>query len=70
MLFKDNAIYIAQTKGVYIKKYIIIHISPTFSYTYELLKNGKINIHHIHSSNNLALFNKLYVYYYFRKTCT
>ena len=59
MLFEDNAACIAQIKSGYIEGDWTKHISPKFFYTYELQKNGEIDVCQIRSSDNLAnLFTK------------
>ena len=42
VLFEDNATYIAQIRGGYIKGDRTKHISPKFFYTHELQKNGDV----------------------------
>ena len=67
-LFEDNAAYIAQIKGGYIKGDRTKHISSKFFYTHELQKNGEIDIQQICSSDNLAdLFTKALPISTFRK---
>ena len=59
ILFEDNAAYIAQIKGGYIKGDRTKHISPKIFYTHELQKNGEIDVQQIRSSDNLTnLFTK------------
>ena len=67
-LFENNATCIAQIKGGYIKGDKTKHISPKFFYTYELQKNGEIDVQQIRSSDNLAdLFTKAFLTSMFRK---
>ena len=59
ILYEDNAAYITQIRGGYIKGDRTKHISPKFFYTHELQKNEDIDVKQIRSSNNLAdLFTK------------
>ena len=59
ILYEDNAAYITQIRGGYIKGDRTKHISPKFFYTHELQKNSDIDIKQIRSSDNLAeLFTK------------
>ena len=59
VLYKDNAVCIAQIKGGYIKGDRTKHISPKFFYTHELQKDGEIDVQQIKSNDNLAdLFTK------------
>jgi hypothetical protein len=59
ILFEDNVVWITQLRGCYIKGDKTKHISPKFSYTYELQHKGKINIKQIRLGDNLAyLFTK------------
>ena len=59
ILFEDNAAYITQLRGGYIKGDKTKHISPKFFYTHELQQKGEIDIKQIRSSDNLAdLFTK------------
>ncbi|CAL8155274.1 unnamed protein product [Prunus armeniaca] len=58
ILNEDNAAYIVQITGEYIKG-DNKHISPKFFYTHELQKSQEIKVRQIHSSDNLAyLFTK------------
>ena len=67
-LFENNAACIAQIKGGYIKGDKTKHISPKFFYTYELQKNGEIDVQQIRLSDNLAdLFTKAFQTSMFRK---
>jgi hypothetical protein len=56
VIYEDNAACITQIKEGYIKGDRTKHISPKFFSTHELQKSGKIDIHQIRSSNNLADF--------------
>ena len=59
VLYEDNAAYIVQIKGGYIKGDRTKHISPKFFYTHELQKDGEIDVQQIRSNDNLAdLFTK------------
>ncbi|XP_035845769.1 uncharacterized protein LOC118492095 [Helianthus annuus] len=59
IIYEDNAACIAQIKDGYIKGDRTKHISPKFFSTYDLQKEGEIDIHQIKSSENLAdLFTK------------
>ena len=44
VLYEDNATFIVQVKGGYIKGDRIKHILPKFFYTHELQNNGEINV--------------------------
>ena len=58
-LFEDNAAWIAQLKGGFIKRDRMKHISPKLFYTHELQKNGDMDVQQIRSSDNVAdLFTK------------
>ena len=59
VLYEDNAACIVQLKGGFIKGDRTKHISPKFFFTYDLEKNGEINVQQIRSKDNLAdLFTK------------
>ena len=59
VLYKNNAACIVQLKRGYIKGDRTKHISPKFSFTHDLQKNGKINVQQIQSSENQTdLFTK------------
>ena len=59
VIYEDNTARIAQVKGGYIKGDRTKQISPKFFFTRELQKKCDIDIHQVHSSNNLAdLFTK------------
>ncbi|XP_070010532.1 secreted RxLR effector protein 161-like [Nicotiana sylvestris] len=59
ILYEDNVACITQLKGGYIKGDRTKHISPKFSFTHDLQKNGEIDIQQVRSSDNLAnLFTK------------
>ncbi|XP_022019404.1 uncharacterized protein LOC110919447 [Helianthus annuus] len=59
IIYEDNAACIAQIKEGYIKGDRTKHISPKVFSTYDLQKEGEIDIHQIKSSENLAdLFTK------------
>ena len=59
MLYEDNAACIAQIKEGYIKGDKTKHISPKFFFTYDLQKDGVIDVRQVRSSDNLAdLFTK------------
>ncbi|GAV64027.1 hypothetical protein CFOL_v3_07545 [Cephalotus follicularis] len=59
VIYEDNAAYITQLKGGYIKGDRTKHISPKFFYTHELQKKCDIDVQQIRSSDNLAdLFTK------------
>ncbi|KAM3249554.1 secreted RxLR effector protein like [Capsicum annuum] len=58
-LYEDNAAYIAQLKGGFIKIDRTKHISLKLFYIQELQKNGDIDVQQIRSSDNVAdLFTK------------
>jgi hypothetical protein len=52
ILYEDNAAYITQIRGDYIKGDRTKHISPKFFHTHELQKNGDIDVKQIRSSEN------------------
>ncbi|GJW40284.1 secreted RxLR effector protein 161-like protein [Tanacetum coccineum] len=54
ILYEDNAACIAQIKEGYIKGDKTKHISPKFFFTYDLQKNGVIDVCQVRSSDNLA----------------
>ena len=54
ILYEENATWIAQIRGGYIKGDQTKHISQKFFYTHELQKNGEIDVKQIWSSDNLA----------------
>ncbi|KAL9165045.1 hypothetical protein ABFS82_06G145300 [Erythranthe guttata] len=59
VIYEDNAAYIAQPRGRYIKCDRTKHISPKFFHTHELQKNGEIDVRQVRSCDNLAdLFTK------------
>ncbi|KAJ0530675.1 putative RNA-directed DNA polymerase [Helianthus annuus] len=59
IIYEDNAACIAQIKEGYIKGDRTKHISPKFFSTYDLQKEGEIDVCQIKSSENLAdLFTK------------
>ncbi|KAJ0623327.1 putative RNA-directed DNA polymerase [Helianthus annuus] len=59
IIYEDNASCIAQIRESYIKGDRTKHISPKFFSTYDLQKEGEIDIRQIKSSENLAdLFTK------------
>ena len=59
ILYEDNAAFITQIKGGYIKGNRTKHIAPKFFYTHELQKSGNIDIKQIRSCDNLAdMFTK------------
>lgn len=59
LLCEDNAACIAQIKEGYIKGDKTKHISPKFFFTYDLQKDGVIDVRQVRSSDNLAdLFTK------------
>ena len=53
-MFEDNAACIAQLKGSYIKGDRTKHILPKFFFTYDLQKNGEIDVQQIRSRKNLT----------------
>ena len=58
-IFEDNAAFIAQVRGGYIKGDRTKHISPKFFYTHELQQSRQIDVKQIRSTDNLAdLFTK------------
>ena len=68
VLYEDKAACIAQIKGGYIKGDRINHISPKFFYTYELQKDGEIDVQQMRSNDNLAdLFTKALPFTTFKK---
>ncbi|KAJ0433498.1 putative RNA-directed DNA polymerase [Helianthus annuus] len=59
IIYEDNAACIAQIKEGYIKGNRTKHISPKFFSTYDLQKEGEIDVYQIKSSENLAdIFTK------------
>ncbi|GAV60455.1 hypothetical protein CFOL_v3_03985 [Cephalotus follicularis] len=59
VIYEDNADYITQLRGRYIKDDRTKHISPKFFYTNEIQKNGDIDIQQTRSNDNLTdLFMK------------
>ena len=59
LLFENNNVCLAQTKGGYIKGDRTKHISPKLFYTHDLEENCDINVQQISSNDNLAnLFTK------------
>ncbi|KAJ0557485.1 hypothetical protein HanIR_Chr07g0325711 [Helianthus annuus] len=59
IIYEDNAACIAQIREGYIKGDRTKHISPKFFSTYDLQKEGEIDVRHIKSSENLPdLFTK------------
>ncbi|KAL8157197.1 hypothetical protein AgCh_002054 [Apium graveolens] len=59
VMFEDNTACIDQLKEGYIKEDRMKYISPKFSYTHELQKNGEIDVQQIRSCDNLVdLFTK------------
>ena len=59
MLFEDNFACISKLKGGFIKGDRTKHISPKLFFTYDLQKNGDIDVRQIRSSDNPAdLFTK------------
>ncbi|KAM3381237.1 hypothetical protein P3S68_006810 [Capsicum galapagoense] len=59
VIFEDNAACISQLKGGFIKGDRTKHISPKLFFTYNLQKNGDINVQQIRSCDNPAdLFTK------------
>ena len=54
ILYEDNATYITQIRGGYIRGDRTKHISPKFFYTHELQKSNDIDVKQIRSSDNLA----------------
>ena len=54
ILFEDNAAFITQITGGYIKGDKTNHISPKFFYAHELQKSGEIDVQQICSSDNLV----------------
>ena len=68
VLYEDNAACIVQIKGGYIKGDRTKHISPKFFYTYELQKDGEIDVQQIRSNDNLTdLFTKALPFATFKK---
>ncbi|XP_035831881.1 uncharacterized protein LOC118480963 [Helianthus annuus] len=59
IIYEDNAACIVQIREGYIKGDRTKHISPKFFSTYDLQKEGEIDVRQIKSSENLAdLFTK------------
>ena len=59
VIYEDNAAYIAQVKGGFIKGDRTKHILPKFFYMHELQKRGDIDVQQIRSCKHLAdLFTK------------
>ena len=59
ILYEDNAAYITQIRGGYIKGDRNKHIAPKFFYTHELQKSGDIDVKQIQLCDNLAdMFTK------------
>ncbi|XP_076927271.1 uncharacterized protein LOC143590753 [Bidens hawaiensis] len=59
IIYEDNAACITQIQEGYIKGDKTKHISPKFFSTYDLQKEGEIEVHQIKSNENLAdLFTK------------
>ncbi|KAJ0566538.1 hypothetical protein HanIR_Chr06g0274831 [Helianthus annuus] len=59
IIYEDKAACIAQIREGYIKGDRTKHISPKFFSTYDLQKEGEIDVRQIKSSENLAdLFTK------------
>ncbi|GKC89791.1 secreted RxLR effector protein 161-like protein [Tanacetum coccineum] len=54
ILYEDNGACIAQIKEGYIKGDKTKHISPKFFFTYDLLKDGLIDVCQVRSIDNLA----------------
>ncbi|KAI5650341.1 hypothetical protein M9H77_36346 [Catharanthus roseus] len=60
ILYGDNAAYIAQLKGGYIKGDTTKHILPKFFFTHQVQRNGEIDVQQVRSCDNLAdLFCKV-----------
>jgi hypothetical protein len=60
ILYEDNAAYIAQLKGSYIKCDRTKYISPKFFHAHEFQKNDDIDVQQIRSSDNVTdLFTKV-----------
>ena len=59
ILYEDNAAYITQIRGGYIKGDRSKNIAPKFFYTHELQKSGDTDVKQIRSCDNLAdMFTK------------
>ena len=59
LLFENNTVCLAQTKGGYIKGDRTNDILPKLLYTHDLEENGDISVQQISSKNNLTnLFTK------------
>ncbi|XP_035845284.1 uncharacterized protein LOC118491538 [Helianthus annuus] len=59
IIYEDNVACIAQIREGYIKGDRTKHVSPKFFSTYDLKKEGEIDVRQIKSSENLAdLFTK------------
>ena len=56
IIYEDNAAYVAQVKGGYIKVDKTKHISSKFFYTHELQESRQVDVKQIRSADNLADF--------------
>ena len=54
LLFENNNVCLAQTKGGYIKGDRTKDILPKLLYTHDLEENGDITVQQVSSKNNLA----------------